>query len=82
MPVMDGLEACRRIRAAERGTDRHLPIVALTANAFEEDRRACQDAGMDLFLSKPVRAHQLREILESLPTSGGDGLTGPTRAIR
>jgi signal transduction histidine kinase/CheY-like chemotaxis protein len=82
MPVMDGLEACRRIRAAERGTERHLPIVALTANAFEEDRRACQDAGMDLFLSKPVRGHQLREILESLPGSGGSGVVGPARAIR
>jgi len=66
MPVMDGLEATRRIRAGEVGSERHIPIVALTANAFEEDRDACLKAGMDGFLVKPVSAVSLRETIERL----------------
>lgn len=50
MPVMDGLDAARAIRALGH----RLPIVALTANAFEEDRRACFSVGMNDVLSKPV----------------------------
>jgi PAS domain S-box-containing protein len=64
MPVMDGLEATRRIRASEVGSERHIPIVALTANAFEEDREACLKAGMDGFLVKPISAVSLREAVE------------------
>jgi len=64
MPVMDGLEATRRIRVEEVGSERHIPIVALTANAFEEDREACLKAGRDGFLVKPVSAVSLRETLE------------------
>ena len=60
MPRMDGLEATRRIRAA--GEPR-VPIVAITANAFDQDRQACLDAGMDDFVAKPIEPEALRERL-------------------
>lgn len=54
MPVMDGLEATRAIRALDRADAKTIPVIALTANAFEEDVRRCLEAGMDSHLSKPV----------------------------
>ena len=59
MPIMDGLEATERIRAGEKKSRRHLPIVAMTANAFEEDRRRCRQAGMDGYIAKPVSAKSI-----------------------
>ena len=59
MPGTDGYEATRRIRAAESGSGRHTPIVALTAAAMPEDRAACIASGMDDFLSKPATIGQL-----------------------
>lgn len=59
MPEMDGLEATRAIRENEVATGRHLAIVAMTAQAMKGDRERCLDAGMDDYLTKPVRAAQL-----------------------
>ena len=59
MPVMDGYEATRRIRSDEPT----LPIIALTANAMHTERARCLDAGMDGFLTKPVRSHELFSVL-------------------
>jgi CheY-like chemotaxis protein len=63
MPEMDGLEATRRIRASSSRT--HQPhIIAMTANAFAEDKAECLAAGMDDYLSKPVRSEDLAAALE------------------
>ena len=59
MPIMDGLEATAEIRARERDTGRHVPIVAMTANAFDEDREKCLRGGMDGYIAKPVTAKSI-----------------------
>jgi two-component system sensor histidine kinase/response regulator len=61
MPEMDGLAATRALRATDHGRD--VPIVALTANAFGEDRAACLAAGMDDHLAKPVEPRDLYRML-------------------
>lgn len=66
MPVMDGLEACRKIKA--RGDD--VPVVAMTANAFQSDKDACLDAGMIAFLAKPVRKNELSATIEKHALKG------------
>jgi PAS domain S-box-containing protein len=68
MPGIDGLEAARRIRADESGHNgRRTPIIALTANAFAEDREACRRAGMDGFLVKPLGREQIAAAIAQLP---------------
>ncbi|TPG46556.1 PAS domain S-box protein [Sphingomonas glacialis] len=62
MPLVDGLEATRRLRARGFSAER-LPIVALTANAYQDDIRACLEAGMQTHLSKPVRTRDLTDVI-------------------
>jgi PAS domain S-box-containing protein len=64
MPEMDGYEATRRIREREHGT-RHIPIVAITANAMESDLERCLTSGMDSYLTKPIDFAKLRDALET-----------------
>ena len=66
MPEMDGLEATKRIRELDREDARTIPIIALTANAFDEDVQRSMQAGLDAHLSKPVEPETLFETLENL----------------
>jgi CheY-like chemotaxis protein len=61
MAGMDGLECTKRIRLRERGTGRRIPIIAVTACAFDEDKKNCLEAGMDDYLSKPFSLEQFAE---------------------
>ena len=67
MPVMDGYDATERIRLSEQGNKLphlpHLPIIALTADAYEEDRQRCLAVGMDDFLTKPIALDALKSAL-------------------
>ncbi len=73
MPGLDGIEAAKRIRADEKRDRRpRVPIVALTADALETGKRACQDAGMDGFLTKPVNPTELDAMLANLFPSRDD----------
>ena len=66
MPEMDGLEATRHIREIEE--KQHIPIIAMTANVFEEDRQACLAAGMKDFIAKPIDPDELfSRLLDWLP---------------
>ena len=65
MPVMDGYAAARAIRALPRPDGGTIPIVAMTANAFVEDIRACEEAGMNAHLAKPVSMQQLTDVMLS-----------------
>lgn len=72
MPLMDGYESTRRIRAGEASSGRRpVPIVALTANALQGDREECLEAGMNEFLSKPFTLHKLQAMLQAVT-----GVTG------
>ena len=66
MPEMDGLEATRTIREMNRNDAKTIPVIALTANAFDEDVQRSMQAGLDAHLSKPVEPDLLFETLENL----------------
>ncbi|HXN72820.1 MAG TPA: response regulator [Candidatus Acidoferrales bacterium] len=74
MPVMDGLDAIRAVRANEHDSSDHLPIIALTAHAMKGDRERCLGAGADEYLTKPIRAAELFAALGRMKT----GNVGPT----
>ncbi|MGQ1890842.1 response regulator [Thermophagus sp. OGC60D27] len=64
MPLMDGLKATRKIREIEQSTDSHTPIIAVTANAFQEDKERCLASGMDDFICKPFQPEDLLKMIE------------------
>jgi two-component system, sensor histidine kinase and response regulator len=89
MPEMDGFAATKAIRQLEESTGAHIPIIALTAHAMRGDRERCLAAGMDAYLSKPLQAQQMFEVIEQLVSHatapqelGGEGSEGePTNAV-
>jgi two-component system sensor histidine kinase/response regulator len=71
MPEMDGFDATKQIRQREHVTGRHVPIIAVTAHAMKGDRERCLSAGMDSYISKPIRAAELHQRIEEMASSNG-----------
>ena len=69
MPELDGFEATRVIRSNENSTETHITIVAMTANAMQGDREKCIEAGMDDYLTKPVKQEDLTEMINRWTTN-------------
>ena len=76
MPQMDGLEAAKIIRSLDREDARRIPIIALTANSFDEDVQLSIQAGMNAHLNKPVEADHLIRILGELIYEAEQNITG------
>jgi CheY-like chemotaxis protein len=72
MPNMSGLEATAAIRVLERGTGRHIPIVAMTAHAMKGDQERCLEAGMDGYISKPIQPDHMMEVIERVTSLAAD----------
>jgi two-component system, sensor histidine kinase and response regulator len=66
MPELSGLDATKKVRAQEKAKGRHLPIIAMTAHAMKGDRETCFAAGMDGYLSKPIRARELFAMIDEM----------------
>ena len=75
MPLMDGLEAAKNIRSMEREDAKRIPIIALTANSFDEDVQLSMQAGMKAHLSKPVEAERLIRVLGELVCEAEEKIT-------
>jgi CheY-like chemotaxis protein len=82
MPEMDGMEAAGMIRAKEAGTGGRIPIIALTAHAMKGDRAKCLDAGMDGYISKPVRSEVLRSVMKEVLSKNEKMDPGTTTEIQ
>jgi len=83
MPGMDGLEATRQLRAREKESGRHQPVVAMTALVMKGDKERCLAAGMDGYLPKPIRSQELDQLLEQYAAraqSNGSAQSGATEA--
>ena len=80
MPILDGFEATALIRKGERDNGQHIPIIAMTANAMQGDRERCLAAGMDDYLSKPIKPEQLRSLLEQWAGTAM-GMQQPVRMV-
>jgi CheY-like chemotaxis protein len=78
MPELDGFQVTAAIREQERGTGRHLPIIALTAHAMRGDRERCLSAGMDGYLAKPIHAADLYRTLQEFTLVTAEPGTEPT----
>lgn len=72
MPGVSGYEATRQIREMERGTARHIPIIAMTAFAMAEDRERCLAAGMDSYISKPIKIREFIDLVASVVGPAAD----------
>ena len=81
MPVMDGIEATRRIRAGEGGQHRAVPIVAMTANVMPADVEACYQAGMNAYISKPIRKEVLFSTVNDILNHAPDAAEKPLSAM-
>ena len=66
MPVMNGYEATKHIRMLDDSSKSSIPIIAMTANAFDEDRKAASDCGMNGFISKPIDLKEVIHVLNSV----------------
>jgi two-component system sensor histidine kinase/response regulator len=75
MPVLDGFEVTDRVRSGEKGSDRHLPIIAMTAHAMKGDRERCLAAGMDGYVAKPLRLAELNAEIVSVLARGTERTT-------
>jgi PAS domain S-box-containing protein len=81
MPEMGGIEATKLIRQREQNTGRHVQIIAMTAHALKGDRERCLEAGMDDYVSKPVRPEELFGALARLDAAAATGKQGPPAAV-
>jgi CheY-like chemotaxis protein len=81
MPEMDGIEATAALRSREEGTGQHLPVIAMTALVMQGDRERCLAAGMDGYLTKPIRPRALDEVLDQYIAQKRKGGIEPEEAL-